>query len=385
MYAHSRVSCPRSCGPRAALVVLPVLAACSAVASASGPVQTTYSGILVDDYCFSLSRMGVPVLDGSNVITGPREHTLHCLRDPPQCRRGFFLAINRGAVGASDYGIKFKLDDASHARVLELLDSFPRGHERDYARDGFYVTAEGAHHGDGILRGASFRVCSGGEVACDGVCNVTNGTCDTPLFDGVELPLDGLVVAHASLMLLSWGFLLPLGTLWARNLRKSGKKVGGVPAWFGGHRLMQSVGVALQLAGFVCIFLFKRGGHFSLHHEVVGLVVVLLGTMQPLNAQLRHVRLVGHPGGPGPLRRAWEVLHKGSGYAAVLLGMFNVVLGIVHASNLGFAGGLVPAAGVAAGLSLGTQVAAGVLLEIRRSLGLPDIFEPEEAKAEEVA
>merc|ERR1711862_539277 len=100
------------------------------------------------------------------------------------------------------------------------------------------------------------------------------------------------------------------------------QKLGGVPIWFAGHRILQSVGVVLQLMGFFFALLWKKAAHFKLPHEILGLVMVILGTLQPVNAQLRNLSFVGHPhpdGTRSPLRKAWEVLHKGSGYIAVVM------------------------------------------------------------------
>merc|ERR1711862_335012 len=95
--------------------------------------------------------------------------------------------------------------------------------------------------------------------------------------------------------------------------------------------------------------------------------VVIIGTLQPFNAQLRNLPGVGHKGDdgtPGRLRFAWEVLHKGLGYIAVLLGIVNVVIGIPYAVSLSFKGGLVIFATTFAALSLGTQIIAGFGCEV---------------------
>jgi len=239
----------------------------------------------------------------------------------------FFLAENKGSASKADYRIKFKLDGASHESALRLIDSYPKGHVHDALP--FKVTATGSHDGSGYLQSAVFHSCTA-ATGCDGVCTVASGTCDTPEL-GFELPLDGLLVAHVVCMLLSWGFLLPFGVLWARHMRTSSKKLGSVPVWFAGHRLIQSCGWLLQLMGFAFILAFKKASHFRLTHEVIGLAVVIIGTLQPLNAQFRHLPFIGHPQADGtrtPARKAWEFLHKGMGYMAVMLGVVNVILGL---------------------------------------------------------
>merc|ERR1711870_114229 len=86
------------------------------------------------------------------------------------------------------------------------------------------------------------------------------------------------------------------------------------------------------------------------------------------NAQLRRLACVGHPT-PGKDksmgRFLWEVLHKGSGYAAVIGGAINVVLGIFYARSIGFVGALITIAIVVAALSLGSMLFFTVFTELR--------------------
>jgi hypothetical protein len=356
--------------PRASLPAL--VGACLAsvgLAQQRPLVQTTYSGHVVDFYCLSLTRTGGTAIDGSDVVLEPQEHTLHCLRDVPQCRDGFYLAEKDSS---GEYQIKFQLDDESYTNVLALMDTFPKGSDRDMMQ--FTVTATGMHGGDGVLRGATFVPCFE-ATGCDSVCNVTgSGNCDTPADQDYTLPARHfLLVAHVVCMCLSWGCLLPMGVIWARNLRTSTWKPGGVPVWFQGHRTIQSIGVTLQLLGFLFIFLFKKGAHFQRPHEIIGLIVVLLGIMQPINAQIRHHKSIGHPGPNGEKTRnrvIWEFVHKGSGWLCLFLGMVNVILGPIHANDMRWSRGLVVASAVWVGISLGLIVQTGVILEVRRMLGL---------------
>jgi len=323
----------------------------------------TYSGYVIDFYCLGLVESGGSSLDSSDVIKEPWKHTLHCLRDIPQCRDGYYLA---GKGGDGKYMPKFAFDDASHNAALALMDSFPMGSSRDYKS--FAVTAIGRHSGDGYLRGATFSTCFQ-STGCDSVCRAGNATtCVTPEIK-YTIPVGGLLIAHVVCMCLSWGCLLPLGVLWARNMRQSKWTPAGVPAWFAGHRMLQSAGVALQLLGFIFIFIHKKAGHFKLPHEVLGLSVVVLGLLQPLNAQLRHLKCIGHPlpdGTRTAARAAWELMHKACGWVCLAGGAANVVLGPVFASTLRFRTGLVVGSAIFLGLSLGSLVLGGLALEARR-------------------
>jgi len=241
----------------------------------------------------------------------------------------------------------------------------------------FTVTAVGEHNGDGILRNAEIVECNG--QFCDGVCD---GRCETPEQD-FELEPSALLIAHVVFMILSWGCLLPLGVLWARNLRQNSRKLGGSPIWFAGHRILQSVGWLFQLIGFACIVAHKQNGggklavHVSAPHEVVGLIVVILGSLQPINAQLRHLPCVGHFKEDGhsrtPARTAWEWLHKGQGYVAVILGAINVVVGVFYANSFGFSAGLVVGAAVCAGTSLSILLISCIFLELQRFVVPTDV------------
>lgn len=101
----------------------------------------------------------------------------------------------------------------------------------------------------------------------------------------------------------------------------------------------------MQLVGFAAIVAHKTGvKHFSAPHEIIGLIVVIVGSLQPLNAQLRHLPFVGHPSPEGERtlgRKVWEVMHRGLGYLAVFGGVLNVCLGIYYAWSLKFDGGLI--------------------------------------------
>mmetsp|Transcript_21471 Transcript_21471/g.62162 ORF Transcript_21471/g.62162 Transcript_21471/m.62162 type:complete len:517 (-) Transcript_21471:379-1929(-) len=136
---------------------------------------------------------------------------------------------------------------------------------------------------------------------------------------------------HLVLMSIAWAGLLPLGAVIAKWL----KRVEGAPqgAWFRRHRELQSVGWVLQILGFAAAvwFVQEHSSHFQGPHARIGLAVVIVGTLQPLNAALRP-----HPEPRTRARVAFEVVHKGLGWIAVLLGIFNVAVGIYIVSDRGY-------------------------------------------------
>lgn len=349
-----------------------VLVVSSVVLGASQPSpDTTYSGYLVDEYCFGLVRAGGTAVDGSNPIQNPSEHTVHCLATPSVCRPAYYLAGKNEATG--EYDVKFRLDEFGNERALALLeryrletDSNPR-----YRQGFFTVTATGVSDGtDNFLKFAQLTECNpGGSPQCDTNCSSTGNGCNVAGMSDLKLELapPALLWGHVLCMLIGWGCLLPAGVLWARNLRNSPKKACGSPIWFQGHWILQSLGWLFQLLGFIFIFALK-GPVFSSPHEILGLCVVIVGSLQPVNAQLRRLPCVGHPT-PGKEkdrgRLLWEVLHKGSGYAAVIGGALNIVLGIFYARDIGFVGALITIAIIVATLSLGSMLIFTVLTEFR--------------------
>merc|ERR1719498_399533 len=89
--------------------------------------------------------------------------------------------------------------------------------------------------------------------------------------------------------------------------------------------------MCLTLAGFIIAVtqfsVFAEGYYAPAKaHGTMGVVVMTIGLMQSLNGFLRP-----HKG--KPWRRAWELLHKGSGYFAVVLAVPTVILGAIIAGG----------------------------------------------------
>jgi len=130
--------------------------------------------------------------------------------------------------------------------------------------------------------------------------------------------------AHGSLMLTSWGVLLPLGVMIALTGRHRD------PLWFHLHRGCQCLGLVLALAGWILALsqfsVFSTGGtRTSFLHACLGCTVMSLGLLQPLNALLRPHKDTDAP--RSTMRFAWELLHKSFGYVAVVLSIVTIVLG----------------------------------------------------------
>eukprot|EP00755_Sulcionema_specki_P036284 Sspe_Gene.22317::Locus_8464_Transcript_2_3_Confidence_0.333_Length_1630::g.22317::m.22317 len=126
-----------------------------------------------------------------------------------------------------------------------------------------------------------------------------------------------LPILHGVFMFLAWGVTLQAGVFIAANFRHRD------PLWFKLHRAFQMTGMVLALVGFAVIIPGVLNKHFSFAHGAIGLVVTILGILQPVNAYFRPHK------GDGTKRVVWEYLHKGAGRLALVLGLVNIVLGVV--------------------------------------------------------
>jgi hypothetical protein len=138
---------------------------------------------------------------------------------------------------------------------------------------------------------------------------------------------------HIICMGSAWGLILPWGVSIANRSRNVNKDThpGG---WFWLHKNLQYTGWFIQLLGFIFVLIYvsNNSAHFSNPHTIIGLVVVILGTLQPLNAYFRpHTPKLGETKSKN--RQLWEYLHKGSGWIAVVVGMINVIFGALLTSK----------------------------------------------------
>jgi hypothetical protein len=173
---------------------------------------------------------------------------------------------------------------------------------------------------------------------------------------------------HMLAMLVAWGALLPFGVTFARYMRKHHD----AKLWFTVHRTCQYIGWACQLLGFIMaiVYVSKSGGsNFSgsyVYHKIIGLIVVILGTLQPLNA---YFRPHPHPDidasrGCDDARTCWEFLHKTCGLTAIALGAFNVFSGVFVAKSANYTNAfwLIPL--VVGGITVGSMMLFALYKEI---------------------
>lgn len=294
-----------------------LLASILVLAARAGEV--THTGFLTDILCWELED----AVDGANMRTAPEAHTVHCMRDLQKCIDSGFGVLER-PEGETDYQLKYRLDERGNQNALALLQQTSK-------RANFIVTVRGDEHGD-VLRNAEVVEPASGAVP-DGVAG------------DFRRPPEPVLCAHMSLMLLSWGCMLPWGVVLANRTRK----IGAPGAWFTSHLRLQTYGWGLQLAGFVCGVVYTEAytAHFIRVHPVLGIITVVIGTLQPVNAVLR-----AHPEPKTRIRRAWEVVHKGGGRLCIATGVASIATGIQLIDALAYDVALIASASAVACLGL---------------------------------
>lgn len=248
------------------------------------------------------------------------------MRDIQECIDSGFGLLRKLDDGSFDLYCKF--DDAGNEMALALLQTTE-------TRSNFGVTV--GHE----LSGSTCRVKTLAEYQDPDAAGAA-------VDDG--FPLDGMLWGHLLCMLAAWGALIP----WGVAIAARGRSVPGAPegAWFKVHKTLNATGWAVQLLGaaLAIIYVSLNTTHFSNPHTFIGIVVVGIGTLQPLNAVFRPKHADGEDKSSG--RKAWEILHKGSGYVAVVGGVAAIGSGIYILFELGFSTTAVYTAAVLAALGL---------------------------------
>jgi len=178
--------------------------------------------------------------------------------------------------------------------------------------------------------------------------------------ESAQRTVPAVLFVHLVLMAIAWGGILPFGAVVAKTLRSV--PGGDAAGWFRLHKRFQCVGWLLQLLGCGAAIWYaqSQGVHFRSTHSWIGIFVVVIGTLQPLNAILRpHKRSLVHTDltvtrteEKTKARVIWEVVHKGLGWIAVIIGPLNCVLGIALAHTFGNPSSLVMTAIVLAALCI---------------------------------
>jgi len=132
----------------------------------------------------------------------------------------------------------------------------------------------------------------------------------------------GIKDAHAILMFVSWGLILPIGVFCARYLRSFPEAL-----WFKLHRPLQYGGFVVALAGIILGYFMVGSNQFRvLGHAILGTIILALSLAQVVVAFFRPHKELNEP--TTSERFAFEIFHHWNGRILVLLAIVQIFLGI---------------------------------------------------------
>ena len=279
----------------------------------------------------------------TRTLLNPERHSVHCLVDVGSCRNSGFEMLSSERLSTGLHGRAYRIASEDDDKIIQFA--------RSTSRPGYCSTCTGPS--DGVTNG--FKAVIHGTIkseatssvpaviniddifqtgtTCNGSNNSTNST-GTGNFTGngiepvfifeSESNLNSLIYAHASMMIIGWGTLLPLGVIIA-NLGRH--RPNGL--WFKIHRPLQIIGLTFALVGWIIALkeftALQHGSGSSLLHARLGMLVMTAGLAQPLNAFIRPHFEEGEK--KTTKRRVWEFVHKVLGYGSVFLAVGVIIIG----------------------------------------------------------
>ncbi|KAI3730033.1 hypothetical protein L6452_18709 [Arctium lappa] len=138
-----------------------------------------------------------------------------------------------------------------------------------------------------------------------------------------EEDLRPVLAVHGFMMFLAWGMLLPGGILAARYTKRLSGDV-----WFKIHVYSQYSGLAITFLGILFAVAELRGFHLDSLHVKFGVLTILMGCIQPVNAYLRPKKPVNDE--PSSRRVIWEYVHAYVGRSAIFVGIAALISGMKH-------------------------------------------------------
>jgi hypothetical protein len=132
----------------------------------------------------------------------------------------------------------------------------------------------------------------------------------------------GIRDAHAILMFIAWGILLPFGMLWARYTRSRDNDI-----WFKVHRPCQYTGFVISTAGIILAYVMVGTNQFRvLAHSVIGTIIFIGSVLQVIGAFFRPHKEKDRP--VTNARKIFELSHHWNGRILVCLSVAQIILGI---------------------------------------------------------
>jgi len=301
-------------------------------------------GFVMDFFCINRGTL----LDRSDIVSleGPEEHSLHCLLDVNSCinARSPYEVLVDPPEGEIIHARGWRMTESSKEKMIEMGRSVGicstctgAGNLLKGFRAVFTATILNLNVEDRFMP-PSIEIVrlknsnSLGENPCKTEFNMTdvldtmNSTQKESLFSSqVDNSLRVMHLAHGSMMLIGWGFLLPAGTIIARFFKH---RPNGL--WFKIHRACQMTGLLFATIGWIIALtnfsVFGDKGFNNYRHGIMGMVTMVMGLLQPLNAFFRpHNPEDGE--NKSSTRLIWEIYHRGAGWATVLLAAGTVFLG----------------------------------------------------------
>jgi hypothetical protein len=223
--------------------------------------QFCIEGFVMDFFCINRGTL----FDRSSVRTleNPELHSVHCLVDVGECVSSPYEILLDPFPGEKLYARGWRLDSATKDLIVGLARSV--GSCRTCGDEGMLgqgfraalnatVLDLGSSSVPPLISATEIQHTEMGNLVC--VSGGTDANSTDPGNSIIRFPpiritgsgtdLQKKYYAHASLMLIGWGFLLPTGTIFARFLKH---RPGGL--WFKIHQALQTIGLLFAIVGWV--------------------------------------------------------------------------------------------------------------------------------------
>jgi hypothetical protein len=247
----------------AAIPLVSILLSCGILPARALEVgeQFCVEGFVMDFYCIDRRFL----LDRSTIRTleRPELHSVHCLVDVDQCNESPYEILLDPLPGESLYARGWRLDDDTKNRIIDLarsVGSCSTCENRQGLIQGFRAALNatvldlGSSSVPPLISATEIQQSELGVPTCATLA-VEGNSADTGNFVARAPPiritasgsdLQKKYYAHASLMLIGWGWLLPSGAIFASLFKH---RPDGL--WFKIHRVLQTIGLVFAIIGWV--------------------------------------------------------------------------------------------------------------------------------------
>jgi hypothetical protein len=221
--------------------------------------QFCVEGFVMDFYCINRGTL----LDNQSVRTlvGPDLHSVHCLVDVERCVATDYEILLDPLPGETLYARGWRLDDATKGRVIELARSI--GSCRTCDTPGGLVQGMRAALNATVLdlgsssvppriSATEIQVSELGVPFCADTTSEFVPRAPPNRITSAGTDLQKKYYAHASCMLIGFGWLLPTGAIFARLFKH---RPNGL--WFKIHLPLQIIGLIFAISGWVSACMYE--------------------------------------------------------------------------------------------------------------------------------